>query len=168
MKNATINKGVIKKIALAFQLVGCFAVEFFLTSSGQLLVNEIAPRVHNSGHYSIDATSASQFKQHWLALAGETSATPKHLPGCSAMLNLLGPPSYQGAIDPPLIQTPCSRVHWYDKSESRPGRKLGHINILANSKEGLMKLVEKVRREIDTWHQDKLNPTLTVQRGANP
>lgn len=119
---------ICEKIAAHLGLIGVFAVEFFLTSNGELLVNEIAPRVHNSGHFSQNAGCTSQFENHWRAVLD--------LPlGCTetttffAMQNVLGPAD--------TTSKECSRapkgaelahVHWYGKRGISPGRKLGHIN----------------------------------------
>ncbi len=113
--------------------VGLFGVELFELASGEILVNEIAPRPHNSGHYTQDWGGPSQFEAHWrLALGVRLPDSPKGRP--TAMANLLGVPnagSHLAAIRASLEEVHRSaRFHWYDKRESRPGRKMGHVNVV--------------------------------------
>jgi 5-(carboxyamino)imidazole ribonucleotide synthase len=107
---------------------GLFGVEMFETRDGEFLVNEIAPRPHNSGHYSLDWGGVSQFEQHVRLVAGLPLLSPSGRAVC--MANLLG---QEGAGDyregvRAAEQDSGVRVHWYEKSESRPGRKMGHLN----------------------------------------
>lgn len=109
---------------------GLFGVEMFELQSGEVLINEIAPRPHNSGHYTLDWGGISQFEQHVRLTLGHPCGRPDGLPVC--MANLLGQP---GAKDwrrglAAALEDPLVRVHWYGKSESRPGRKMGHLNAL--------------------------------------
>lgn len=119
-------KGLTKKVKTMMEeldYVGILAVELFETSKG-LIVNELAPRVHNSAHYSQDALTCSQFEYH--LRAGLALPLPKVeiLSKGFAMVNLLG----EGNKTPRLSRDPKGKLHWYGKSENRPGRKLGHIN----------------------------------------
>ncbi len=114
------------------QAVGIFGIELFLTSEGQVWVNEIAPRTHNSGHLTLDACPTSQFEQHLRAICGlPLGATHLLSPG-AVMVNLLG---FETAVSDyahkrqQLAQFPGAAVHWYGKSQSRPGRKLGHVTV---------------------------------------
>jgi 5-(carboxyamino)imidazole ribonucleotide synthase len=114
-------------------VVGVFGIELFLTPEGKVLVNEIAPRTHNSGHFSIDACETSQFEQHLRVVCGLPLANPAlHCPG-AVMVNLLGyetaDSDYQQKRQQ-LGEIPHSQVHWYGKTASRPGRKLGHVTVL--------------------------------------
>ncbi len=121
-------------IAAALDYCGVLAVEFFVLDDGRLLVNEIAPRPHNSGHYTLDACLTSQFEQQVRTLAGLPLGAPDLLRP-AAMLNLLGDLWRDGrepAWDTVLSQ-PGAKLHLYGKQEARPGRKMGHINILAGS-----------------------------------
>lgn len=135
---------IARKIGLELKLEGTFAVEFFWARDGRLLVNEVAPRVHNTGHYSQDATSCSQFANHLRAALGlelgPTSTTPYFL-----MLNMLGPKDMNFSLPAGHLQFPSPPpslyLHWYDKKDLRPGRKLGHINGTAESKAELEKLL---------------------------
>jgi 5-(carboxyamino)imidazole ribonucleotide synthase len=112
------------------QMVGAFALEFFLTTGGELLVNEMAPRVHNSGHFSMDACQASQFENHARAVVGLDLAEPSPKFAFYGMVNLIGVerPS-KGALE----RCADTALHWYDKGEVRAGRKMGHVNVWATS-----------------------------------
>jgi len=124
---------------------GLFGVELFETEDGQILVNEIAPRPHNTGHYTLDWSGTSQFEQHVRVATGRVIDTdPKGVPVC--MVNLVGPPV--GATDDPALidhalrasslavteVSPAAHVHWYGKKSSRKGRKMGHINVAGRGK----------------------------------
>ena len=113
-----------EKIAEAIDHVGVLAVEMFVAPGGVLMVNEIAPRVHNSGHWTQDACLASQFEQHVRAICGWPLAdTDRH--SDVTMENLLG-----DAVNrwPAILAEPGARLHLYGKAEARPGRKMGHVN----------------------------------------
>lgn len=125
---AEANKArkIAEKIAKAFDYVGVVAVEMFVVKNGRnrdVLVNEIAPRVHNSGHWTLDGCSVSQFEQHIRAVAGWTLAKPLRL-GRVEMTNLIG----QEVDDyGRWLAVPGASVHLYGKSDARPGRKMGHV-----------------------------------------
>ncbi len=128
---------VIKDIACTIldnlQVVGVFAIELFLTNSGEVLVNEIAPRTHNSGHFSIDACFTSQFEQHLRVVSDLPLGNVAMKIPCAIMVNLLGYETRKSNYTDrrsKLAKIPGAHVHWYGKSESRPGRKLGHITVL--------------------------------------
>ncbi len=108
---------------------GVMAFELFETKSGHLLVNELAPRVHNSGHYSLNALSEDQFSLHIKAVLNLNITEPDLRAGGFAMLNLLGRKNHQ------LLSKRISdgKLHWYGKQENRPGRKMGHVNFVAAS-----------------------------------
>ena len=117
-----------EKIASHLGIVGVFAVEFFLGVDGTLLVNEIAPRVHNSGHYSQNAGCTSQFENHWRAALDLSLGSTDTMP-FFAMQNILGPAeitSKECAHVPKGSE--MAHVHWYAKRGISPGRKLGHLN----------------------------------------
>ncbi len=118
-----------RSLAEALSLVGCFALEFFETPSGKLWVNEIAPRVHNSGHYSQDAAATSQFENHWRAVLGLPLGATGTDAGFS-MLNLLGPEGVSLSNEKAVLPKPASNIHlhWYGKEKIVPWRKLGHLN----------------------------------------
>ena len=115
------------RAAEALDLVGLLAVEFFVTREGRLLANEIAPRPHNSGHWTQDACGADQFEQFVRAVAGLPLADPARLSD-ARMVNLLGEDVRSW---PGLLAEPGARLHLYGKREVRPGRKMGHVNRLS-------------------------------------
>jgi 5-(carboxyamino)imidazole ribonucleotide synthase len=110
----------------AFDYVGVMAVEMFETRDGRLLVNEIAPRVHNSGHWTIDACAVSQFEQHIRAVAGWPLGDPKRHSD-AVMTNLLGDEADAWSQH---ARQPSTALHLYGKGDARPGRKMGHVTRL--------------------------------------
>ena len=120
-------------IAAALDYVGVLAVEFFVDRDGRLLVNELAPRPHNSGHYTLDACLVSQFEQQLRALCGLPLGEPE-LVRSAVMVNILGDlwqggePSWEA-----VLAEPGARLHLYGKRDPRPGRKMGHYTCLADS-----------------------------------
>ncbi len=117
-------------IARELDVIGLLAVEMFLTKSGDLLINELAPRPHNSGHFSFDACITSQFEQQLRAVCGLPLGSTKLLSPV-VMLNLLGDLWSAGEPDwPALLTNPNAKLHLYGKSEPRPGRKMGHVCFL--------------------------------------
>lgn len=112
---------------------GVFGVELFVTKHGNVLLNEVAPRPHNTGHYTQDACAVSQFENHLRAICGMPLGSTKMIVEAAAMINVLGAPS--GALADTLESTnaalsmPAASVHWYGKTQCRSGRKMGHINI---------------------------------------
>lgn len=136
-------------IASALDYCGVLAVEFFVLGDGQLLINEIAPRPHNSGHYTLDACLTSQFEQQVRAMAGVPLGAPDLLRP-AAMLNLLGDLWHEGQ-EPPwdaVLSRPSAKLHLYGKGEARPGRKMGHINVLAGSPEAALKAALDLRETL--------------------
>ncbi len=128
-----------EQVAAAFTAPGIYAVELFLTPTGEVLVNETAPRAHNSGHHTIEACSSSQFDQllrvymGW-PLGDASTRSP------SAMINLVGEggegePHLQGADD--VLRVPGAFIHLYGKQRTRTGRKMGHVTVLASDQAGL-------------------------------
>ncbi len=117
------------RIASALDYVGVMAVELFVVSAGGrdgILVNEIAPRVHNSGHWTMDGAVTSQFEQHVRAIAGWPLGDPRRL-GRVEMTNLIGADADCWLR---LLAEPGAHLHLYGKDEARPGRKMGHVNRL--------------------------------------
>ncbi len=115
------------RIAAAFDLVGLLSVEMFVAADGRVLVNEIAPRPHNSGHWTIDACPASQFELHIRAIAG-LPLPPAVRHSDAVMKNLIGPEEV--AMWPEILATPGLIPHLYGKAEARPYRKMGHVTRL--------------------------------------
>lgn len=128
-------QSIASEITARLDVVGLLAVEFFLTRTGDLLVNELAPRPHNSGHYSFDACVTSQFEQQLRAVCGLPLGDTRLLSPV-LMRNLLGDVWANGTPDwPRLLALPGLRLHLYGKSEPRPGRKMGHYCVLSPSVE---------------------------------
>jgi 5-(carboxyamino)imidazole ribonucleotide synthase len=128
-------KNLALRVADAFGEPGIYAVEMFLTKSGELLVNETAPRAHNSGHHTIEACASSQFDQLLRVYMGwPLGDTALH--GKAAMINLVGeggtgPVSLNGLDD--VLHVPGTFLHLYGKKETRTGRKMGHVTVVAKS-----------------------------------
>jgi 5-(carboxyamino)imidazole ribonucleotide synthase len=136
------------KLAQAMQYCGVLAVEFFLTTGGELLINEMAPRPHNSGHYTLDAALTSQFEQQVRTLCGLPPGSTRLLSPV-VMVNLLGDLWTRGT--PPwdkLLRHRQAKLHLYGKQAARPGRKMGHYNCLADDPLQAMALAESIRRDL--------------------
>ena len=138
-------KNIVSSLLAELDYVGVLAIEFFYGSEG-LLVNEIAPRTHNSGHFSIDACSSSQFDQQICITSGIDAPIPEMLVNGALMANLLGlqsnyPISLTQRLDD-LRGIPGVNVHWYEKEEEKKGRKLGHVTYLLNNKDALSRKKE--------------------------
>jgi 5-(carboxyamino)imidazole ribonucleotide synthase len=122
-------------IAQAMDYVGVLCVEFFVLEDGSLVANEMAPRPHNSGHYSIDACDLSQFELQVRTLAGLPLATPRQHSPCE-MVNLLGDLWFEAGRErepdwDALLALPGMHLHLYGKAQARPGRKMGHLTVTA-------------------------------------
>ena len=129
-------------MARGLGLVGVMALEFFVTAEGELLFNEMAPRPHNSGHWTIEGAWPSQFSQHMRAVAGWPVASPRLFGPC-VMLNLLGDLFLEG-LDKltRVLEWPGVQLHWYGKTAMRKGRKVGHVTVLADS---VTKAIQRAR-----------------------
>lgn len=136
-------------IAASLDYCGVLAVEFFVCADGRLLVNELAPRPHNSGHWTLDGAVTSQFEQQVRALCGRPlGETKAH--GGAAMVNLLGD-LWRGAESPawePVLRRPGARLHLYGKREARPGRKMGHVTCLGDSPERALNEAVQLKHEL--------------------
>lgn len=131
------------KIAAGLDYVGTLAVEFFISRQGEVIANEIAPRPHNSGHYTLDACPTSQFEQQVRMLCGLPSGDVS-LQSPVVMINLLG--DVWGQSQPHwdrLLTAPNIKLHLYGKKAARPGRKMGHFNVLAANTEAAMQQAEQ-------------------------
>jgi 5-(carboxyamino)imidazole ribonucleotide synthase len=140
-----------RQLADAMQYCGVLAVEFFLTTAGELLINEMAPRPHNSGHYTLDACLNSQFEQQVRTLCGLPPGSTALLSPV-AMVNILGDWWREGA--PPhwerLFKHPQTKLHLYGKRQARVGRKMGHFSCLAAELDEAIHTAEQVRAELTT------------------
>ncbi len=143
---------VAKKTMDVLKGAGVFGIEMFVTKDDQILINEIAPRVHNSGHHTLQSSETSQFEQHLRAILGLDLGSTKLLKN-TIMWNLLGPKNFTGKYKPITI-SPQKGVFlkMYSKMESKPKRKLGHLNVvdLDNSEniDTLFKKLEDVKKSI--------------------
>ena len=138
-------KNIASSLLAELEYVGVLAIEFFYGSEG-LLVNEIAPRTHNSGHFSIDACSSSQFDQQICITSGIDVPMPEMIVNGALMANLLGlqsnfPIPLKKRLDD-LRGIPGANVHWYEKEEEKKGRKLGHVTYILNNKNALSRKKE--------------------------
>ena len=131
------------EIADKLDVVGLIAVELFLHEDGHLIINEMAPRPHNSGHYTIDGCLTSQFEQHIRAVTDlPFGSTELHQP--TVMINLLGDVWKDGEPDwASLLSDPRVALHLYDKGEPRPGRKMGHFCVIGDTIEQTLADAEK-------------------------
>ncbi len=139
-----ITRGILETLAV----VGVMTVEFFLTKDGKLLVNELAPRPHNSGHLTIDACVSNQFEQQLRAVCGLPLGSTEFLRP-SAMANLLGniwengEPNFAAALENKNV-----KLHLYGKQKARHGRKMGHLTALAETAEEAVKIVAEARKNL--------------------
>ncbi|KAG7907298.1 hypothetical protein KL905_004178 [Ogataea polymorpha] len=163
--NDTIQKRaqlLAEKAVSAFSGAGIFGVEMFLLPNDELLINEIAPRPHNSGHYTIDACVTSQFEAHIRAVC--SLPLPKNFTSLSTpsthaiMLNVLGSSNPEEWLQKckRALETPHASVYLYGKS-NRPGRKLGHINIVSQSMDDCIRRLEYIDGQSDTLKEPKDN-----------
>jgi len=122
---------------------GVFGIEMFVTKDDNIVINEIAPRVHNSGHYTLQSSKTSQFEQHLRAILGlELGETTLIRP--TIMYNILGSKSFNGKYIPITISESNVYLKMYGKEISKPSRKLGHVNIVSNENETINDLLKKV------------------------
>ncbi len=136
---------IAKKIAESLKIVGLLAVEMFLDKSGKILVNELAPRPHNSGHQTIEGNVVSQFEQHLRAIFNQPLGNTESLSN-AIMINVLGEADYEGpavyqGIEK-VLKSPGVYIHLYGKALTKPFRKMGHVTIVDNDRE---KAIEKAR-----------------------
>ncbi len=133
---------VAKDVASKLDVVGSLAVELFLTKNGEILVNESAPRPHNSGHHTIEANDTSQYEQHLRAITGMPLGDPRAL-SKGAMVNLLGEPDnwgqpfYEGIEE--VMALKGAHPHIYGKQATKPHRKMGHVTITGDTLENIRK-----------------------------
>lgn len=134
-------------VAVGLEYVGTMAVELFVTADGRVLVNEVAPRPHNSGHYTIDACVTNQFQQQMRAICGLSLGDPtQHTP--AVMANLLGDVWPSELVHPdwsPVLNHPRAKLHLYGKASARAKRKMGHYTVLGDSLEEALEAVEQIR-----------------------
>ena len=150
-KVAEKARAIAVKVSEAFEHVGLLAVELFQTEADQILVNEVAPRPHNSGHYSIEGSVTNQFEQHLRAILnlplGETNSKL-----AAIMVNLVGEEGYRGNVEYKNIENILSlegvTPHIYGKKQTRPFRKMGHVTIVNQDLNKAHKIAEIVKNTI--------------------
>ena len=143
---------VAKKTMDVLKGAGVFGIEMFVTKDDQILINEIAPRVHNSGHHTLQSSETSQFEQHLRAILGLDLGSTKLLKN-TIMWNLLGPKNFTGKYKPvTLVPQKGVFLKMYNKMESKPKRKLGHLNVVDMDNSGnvkiLLKKMENLKKSI--------------------
>ena len=119
---------------------GVFGIEMFVTNSNKVLINEIAPRVHNSGHHTLQSSKTSQFEQHLRAILGLKLGSTELLHP-TIMYNILGPKNFKGRYKTPTITFDNAFLKMYGKLESKPKRKIGHVNLVDQDEIGIEKLL---------------------------
>lgn len=132
----------LKRYMDGLNYTGALALELFEVK-GKLIVNEVAPRVHNSGHYSLDGLDHDQFSLHIRAILNQELPKPRLIDLGYAMYNLLG----HSTADPKWTLNGSPRLHWYGKKDNRPGRKMGHLNVSSHSGDHALKLLKKSVKE---------------------
>jgi phosphoribosylaminoimidazole carboxylase len=145
--------------AVVSALPGCgvFGVELFMTAEGRVLFNEVAPRVHNSGHYTQDACACDQFENHVRAVLGMPLGSTQLVVPASAMLNLVGGSNElaggsMGNCTGPMLRAlsiPRTSIHWYGKAEAKPQRKMGHINVTGDSVAEVLRIVRALEGDAE-------------------
>lgn len=141
-------RNIAERVARATGIVGLLAVELFLTKTGDILVNEVAPRPHNSGHHTIEANNSSQYDQHLRAItglpAGNTAQTRP-----AVMVNLLGAEGHTGEVKlkglEEVMAMPGVFLHLYGKKETKPFRKMGHVTVTAATLEEAITIANEVK-----------------------
>jgi 5-(carboxyamino)imidazole ribonucleotide synthase len=139
------------KVVKDLKTPGIFAVELFIDRNGDVLVNETAPRVHNSGHHTIEANFSSQFDMIWRIMLGYPLGNPKHIVH-AAMVNLVGSEGFSGEARyegiEEILKMDNVFLHLYGKKETRPGRKMGHATILSPEKADLVFKAKTIRQKL--------------------
>ncbi len=139
------------KVIEAFDICGLLAVEFFLTKDNTLLINEVAPRPHNSGHHTIDAAETSQFEQHLRGIMDFPLGSTR-LKSPAVMLNLLGEPNFSGDVYYEGLEKCLAQegvhVHLYGKKQTKPFRKMGHVTVTAPTLKEAKKKADFVKNNL--------------------
>ncbi len=144
---------IAEKTMTVLKGAGVFGIEMFVTRDDQVVINEIAPRVHNSGHHSLQSSETSQFEQHLRAILGLDLGSTR-LVHNTVMYNILGEKSFQGEYRPPELNDEDLYLKMYGKKISKPLRKLGHFNLVGSSGETVDQLLERL---------EKIKPRAVVQ-----
>ena len=144
-------KKIALKVADSFKNVGLLAIEMFLTTDDQILVNEVAPRPHNSGHFTIEGTMTSQFEQHIRAIFNLPLGSTKLICG-GLMINLSGSENFTGNVHyenlDKIFKLEGVNLHLYGKKKVKPNRKMGHVTILNKNKSKAVEIKNKIKKTI--------------------
>jgi 5-(carboxyamino)imidazole ribonucleotide synthase len=153
-KAETLAIGIIEKL----DMTGLLAIEFFIDKQGQILINEVAPRPHNSGHHTIDSVVTSQLEQLLRAIL-DLPLGSTELTSASVMLNLLGEPGYQGPVYyegfADCLAIEGVKIHLYGKKSTRPSRKMGHVTVLSDSVDSALKKANIVKNKLKVKSWEK-------------
>jgi 5-(carboxyamino)imidazole ribonucleotide synthase len=146
---------IAERTVTALDGVGIFSIEMFVTEEDEVLINEISPRVHNAGHYTLEACPTSQFEQHLRAVAG-LPLGPVDQQRAAVMRNLLAAPGAPVGTRQAISVTPApdAYLHWYGKREAKPWRKMGHLTCLHDTTEEAARLARQVTGRLDDYTQD--------------
>jgi len=149
-ESAQLALDLARRAVIAVGAVGSFGVEMFLTASGEVLINELAPRVHNSGHYTTEACVCSQFENHVRAVLGWPLGNTRMVAPAAVMVNLLGD---QKAVGRPVgldqaLAVPGAHVHIYGKAMSGAGRKMGHVTALGETMDEALAIAQRAASQI--------------------
>ncbi|KAK9185371.1 hypothetical protein WN943_025727 [Citrus x changshan-huyou] len=170
-KISELATDVAHKAVSSLEGAGIFAVELFWTNNGQILLNEVAPRPHNSGHHTIESCYTSQFEQHMRAVVGLPLGDPSMKTPAAIMYNLLGEAEGERGfylahqLIGKALSIPGATVHWYDKPEMRQQRKMGHITIVGSSMGLVESCLNSLLKEDSSDCQSK---TIYVITGGEP
>ncbi len=134
---------IAEKIMTVLKGAGTFGIEMFVTQDNNILINEIAPRVHNSGHHTLQSSETSQFEQHLRSILGLELGSTKLIYN-TVMYNILGTKGFEGEYKPIIFSEPNVYLKMYGKKISKPLRKLGHFNLVARNGETVEQLLEKL------------------------
>ncbi len=147
------------QLADALDLTGLLAIEMFVTQSGEVLVNESAPRPHNSGHHTIEASPCSQYEQLMRILL-ELPLGDTRLYEPAAIWNLIGEPGYKGAAQyegwEKTLSIPGAKLHLYQKQVSKPGRKMGHVTLMDPNPQNLLTRIQTLKSTLKVRGKDKI------------
>ena len=151
-KNKEAAEILAKNVVTCLNDIGIFGIELFVSNKDEIFINEIAPRPHNSGHYSIEGCSISQFEQHLRTILNFPLSKPE-LVRPTVMKNILGPPNFSGTYRiiglSKLLSLPSTKIHLYGKRITSPGRKLGHITCTGRTLEEVIKRSSDAKNSIE-------------------
>ncbi|MCH1385576.1 MAG: ATP-grasp domain-containing protein, partial [Flavobacteriaceae bacterium] len=150
-QQANACKTLAEQLTNAIDHVGLLAVELFLDSDGNILINEVAPRPHNSGHLSIEAAVTSQFEQHLRTILGLPFGNCDFLQH-AIMINVVGDPGHHGSVQykgiDEILAISQTQLHLYGKAETRPMRKMGHITLTGTNIDELRQKAAQVKTKL--------------------